>query len=424
MRRRITEAIVGVSALILVVLGIPLALAVHSSILDSEVVELQASAARALAEIAVPLDLHQIEHIGAEPDAPPPFSVYDASGAVIFGIGPSSADPAIRQALAGNPTSTTHDEIVVVTPITDHATERVVGVLRITEPLTGVDHRSRVAWLIMAVAGALALIIGWLIATRVARRLAQPVTDLAAVASRIGDGSVALAPAAPSGIAEIDTLSTALADSSARVNAALARERQFSADVSHQLRTPLTALRLRLESVAAEQPRDLVTRALDDLERVEQTVQHLLDYARDNIPAGTTSRLDEAVRRAGARWREQVGRNGRTIVVAAGEPLQARGSPASIDQILDVLIDNALRHGTGEIRIGARRLAGGGAIDVSDGGTGQIDPDLVFRRGHGADLGIGLALARSIAEAEGGRLILARQDPTTFSLILLGDDAE
>ncbi|MCU1365029.1 MAG: sensor histidine kinase, partial [Ilumatobacteraceae bacterium] len=168
MRRRITEAIVGVSALILLVLGIPLALAVHSSILDSEVVELQATAARALAEIEVPLDLHQIEQIGAEPDAPPPFSVYDAAGTIIFGVGPSSTDPAIQQALAGNPTSTTRDEIVVVTPITDHATERVVGVLRLTEPLTGVDHRSRVAWAIMALAGALALTIGWLIATRVA----------------------------------------------------------------------------------------------------------------------------------------------------------------------------------------------------------------------------------------------------------------
>ena len=77
MRRRITVAIVGVAALILVVLGIPLAIAVHQSILDSEVVELQATAARTLTEINVPLDVAQLEKVSHEPDAPPPFSVYD-----------------------------------------------------------------------------------------------------------------------------------------------------------------------------------------------------------------------------------------------------------------------------------------------------------------------------------------------------------
>ena len=115
---------------------------------------------------------------------------------------------------------------------------------------------------------------------------------------------------------------------------------------------------------------------------------------------------------------------GRTIAITAADPLDpltTRGSIASIEQILDVLIDNALHHGNGVIVVSLRRLAGGGAIDVTDNGslTAVADRERIFQRGHGDRHGIGLALARSIAEAEGGRLILARPEPTTFSVILL-----
>ena len=425
MRRRITEAIVGVSALILLVLGIPLAIAVHQSILDSEVVELQATAARTLTEIDVPLDPTELAAVSREPDAPPPFSVYDATGNLVFGDGPSEADEVVRRALAGNPASATDNDIVVATPITNDTSERIVGALRLTESLAGANHRSRIAWLEMAATALAALLLAWVIAKRLARRLSQPVADLADAATRLGDGGAIARPAASFGVNEIDTLADALADSSERINESIARERRFSADVSHQLRTPLTGMRLRLESARTAHDPHAIELALDDLQRLEQTVDHLLAFARDATPSASTVRLDVTARRAVDHWEPRFEAFGRAITITATEQVTARGSINSVEQILDVLIDNALHHGAGSTAVTVRRIAGGGAIDVTDEGSlvHGGDRERIFERGHGDRHGIGLALARSIAEAEGGRLLVARSSPTTFSLILLDPEA-
>jgi signal transduction histidine kinase len=132
-------------------------------------------------------------------------------------------------------------------------------------------------------------------------------------------------------------------------------------------------------------------------------------------------RLDTAAHDAARRWTGRVEAQHRRITVTAGEPLSAQGTTASVAQILDVLIDNALRHGNGTIAITQRRLSGGAALDVSDEGTDltTITAEHIFRRGEGTGTGIGLALARSLAESDGGRLVRSQQHPTTFSLILL-----
>jgi signal transduction histidine kinase len=420
-RRRITYAIVGVTALVLLVLGLPLAIAVHRSILTSEVVELQANAARALTEVKIPLDAAQLAGISGEPDATEAFSVYGLDGNRIFGEGPEAADSATRQALTGVQASSTGGEIIVATPIADDADEHVVGALRLTESLAETNHRSRVDWLVMATFALAALALAWLIARRVARRLSQPVTKLAARVARIGDGGGTVERMEPSGIKEIDPLATALSDSSERVNEALARERRFSSDVSHQLRTPLTSLRLRLESAQSADDPDAIAAALGDLDRIEGTVEHLLAFARDAMPTTSTVQLDDCARQAADRWRDRASARGRELSLTASEPIATRGSATSVAQILDVLIHNALQHGDGHIDIAQRRIAGGGAVDVLDHGdsVAPSEAERIFERGHGDDHGIGLALARSIAEAEGGRLLLTRLQPTTFSLILL-----
>ena len=423
MRRRITTAIVGVTTFVLLALGIPLAIVAQLQILDSEVVELQAAAAQTLSEIAIPFNQTELGEVAAEPDKPPPFSIYDTNSTLVFGDGPATAEPAVAAALNGTPASSTNGLIIVATPITDR-NETVVGALRLSESLADANSRARRAWLIMAAAGAFAVGIAWAIASRLARDLSRPVTDLAAAAARLGTGGV-LDHHKPVGIAEIDQLGAALADGAQRVSESLARERRFSADVSHQLRTPLAGLRLKLE---AAQPngasRAIATAALSDLDRVEGTIAHLLDFARDAIPAGFTTSLRDAANAALERWTPRAAVIARSITIGDTCDATASAAPASVDQVLDVLIDNALAHGRGHITITVRNIAGGAAVDVADEGSivpGTTHDDL-FRRGHGTNHGIGLALARSLAEADGGSLQIVRWRPTTFSLILLDAD--
>jgi signal transduction histidine kinase len=421
-RRRITTAIVGVTALILLVLGIPLAIVAQRSIIDSEVVELQASVAHLLTEINLPIDPQQLAQLDSEPDAPPRFGIYDTGGHLVYGVGPDRADAAVRDALLGTISSTERDSLVVAAPITD-AAENVLYVVRVSESLSGPHAIARGAWLVMLLAGVIAIGFSWLLARRVAGKLSRPVTDLAIAAGSLGGGGV-LAEREASGIAEIDLLADALVDSSRTINDALARERRFSADVSHQLRTPLAGLRLRLERVdAGDDAAALAAESLGHLDRLEATVDHLLAFARGSTPATSSTALDEIARDAVDRWTDRAAAASRSITLAATSGVSVRASTTSLDQILDVLFDNAIRHGQGEIRIAARRLAGGAAIDVGDEGASMdAGDDELFRRGHGSNNGIGLSLARSIADAEGGRLIVTSRSPTTFSLVLLDAD--
>ena len=425
MRRRITTAIVGVTALVLVVLGVPLAIVVQRLTINSEVVELQATVAHLLTEINIPINEAELTRLRSEPDAPVRYGVYDTDGRLIYGVGPATGDRAVQSAERGSTSSTTEGAVVVAAPLTDRH-ENVLAVVRISQSLAHAHDRASRAWAIMAVAGALALTIAWLLASRVARNLSRPVTELAESASKLGAGGIVPAHR-ESGVGEIDALGDALTLSSQRINDAIGRERRFSADVSHQLRTPLSGLRLRLERVTVDDDaRTVANEGLAHLDRLEDTVSHLLAFARDATPTSTACPLDMVARGAVERWVDRCAEHGRQMTLSADSCAVVRASANAIDQILDVLIDNALIHGEGTIRVVCRRAAGGAAIDVGDDGStvsAGTDEEL-FRRGLGSNNGIGLALARSIADAEGGRLIIASRRPTTFSLILLADDFE
>lgn len=400
MKQRIARAIVGVTALIVVLLGVPLAIVTQRFYESRATVELQRSAAQAIAELTVPLDAAAIADAATEPDAPADFSVYDAAGVKIFGSGPATLDGA-------DP-----DQLVVVSPITDRDTEVVVGTVRVSRPRSQIDGEARRAWALMALAALGGLGVAMLIARREAGRLAAPIGELAARAERIGSDDYQPATT-PTGVAELDTLAAALSVSTRRLDELLAREREFSANASHQLRTPLAALRVSLE-------RSDIAAATADADRLAATVDHMLALARNALPVAAQLAIGPTIIATTDRWQGPFGEAGRRIDVTIGDNLPTiRARQGSIEQTLDVLLDNSLRHGAGATRVTARVASGGVVVQVDDDGPG-VDPaesESIFERHAGADTGIGLALARTLVEADGGRLMMSDAEHAEFRMI-------
>jgi signal transduction histidine kinase len=272
----------------------------------------------------------------------------------------------------------------------------------------------------LTIAGVAALIIG--IAATAAlvltRRLTRPIRELGAAAARIEDGQ-ATARSPRSGIDELDAVAEALDDTVAKLEEVVARERAFSADASHQLRTPLAALRLELESrqlAGAE-----VDEPLQQVERLEATIETLLAAARDMATEREPFELEPLLEELRRSWTGPLATQGRALEIAVPHrPPRVRAARGAVREILGVLVDNAARHGDGTVTIQVRPMDGSLAIDVADQGPGIAAPDRAFIRRSGDGHGIGLALARSLAEADGGRLDLvdAGAGMTRFTLLL------
>ena len=421
-RARVRAAIVGTVALALVLLGVPLAATLHFVLRGQAETRLEAEAARVL--VTVP-----DEAIGTTPLPAPRYArtvlaVYDADGRRLLGAGPER-DAAAAQ--AGRSRNEVRDvvgrELVVAVPFRiGNGGTRVV---RAASPYDEVRRRTYRAWALTALLGLVVLAIAWAVGSRRARALALPFERLTADAQALGRGDFGVRASA-TGLIEADAAGVALEETAGRLGALLDRERAFSADASHQLRTPLTRLRLGLESAlldpAADRDaalRDAVTR----LDALEQTVSSLLLLARDDRPRSGSSDVGSLVREGVEQWRAAAIDTGRELSVRVGTdvPLAACG-PLALRQVLDVLVDNALLHGQGAVVIAVREAGLGVAVDVSDEGPGLgHDPERAFvRRSEGArGHGIGLALARSLTEAEGGRLVVTSPGPHPVLSVLL-----
>ena len=288
-----------------------------------------------------------------------------------------------------------------------------------------VRARLREAWVALGGLGALGLAVAIGLAGLQARQLAAPLDALAQAAARLGAGDFSTT-APRSGLVEVDTIASALDASAARIAVLVQAEREFTANASHQLRSALTSLRLRLEGLAANPDPAVAAeagRALEQAERLSDTVAELLRLAR-------TGRADEAdtfdlVSLVGAHLRDFAPRleaTRRESVLVAPAPVPVRAAAGAVGQALDVLIDNALRHGAGRVRVTVERAVDHGLITVEDEGGGiatDVGDGLFERRPAGpGQHGIGLALARTLVEADGGRLKLVRTAPAAFRITL------
>jgi signal transduction histidine kinase len=419
LRRRFVIAIAGVAALAVLLFAVPLGWVLARTYRDDELVRLQRDTVAAT---------RAIDYGGsADPVELPPgtdqLSVYDRSGRRVAGSGPSRADALVLEALRSARLADEQGggELRVAVPLLEN--ERVTGAVRAARPDSGAGGDVRRAWLLLA-ALAVAVVALAVVAARIlGRRLAVPLERVAVAAARLGDGDFAVrAPRAR--IQEVDDVARALDATAGRLGELLARERAFAADASHQLRTPLAALRIELESLELRgESSDEVVAALAQVDRLEATIETLLAVARDAPQQREAADVGPMLDELEVRWRGELAAASRPLHVRIGDrPLRARASPLVVAEILDVLIDNARRHGQGEVDVSARPASSFVAIDVSDDGPGfDVRPEVAFERRHGGGdgHGIGLALARSLAHAEGGRLDVTNAGPGATVRLLL-----
>ena len=277
---------------------------------------------------------------------------------------------------------------------------------------------SRLAVIALAAIAAAALLAGVQ-----ARQLARPLERLARSASRVGDGDFSAATVQPSGIEEIDAIARSLRLSANRVDRMLESERGFTADATHQLRTGLTGIAMRLELLERSDNPDIAaeaTAALVQTHELNTTLDELLTVARtgstkERTELDLTTLVDHQV----ADWQQRFAEKRRQVVVTTGITQHVMATPGLVGQVLNVLLENSLRHGRGTVAI----LVQDSSVTIEDDGPG-VPADsaaTLFDRpsDHRAAHGRGLPLARRLAESDGGRLELVQHQPPVFRLTLV-----
>ncbi len=271
------------------------------------------------------------------------------------------------------------------------------------------------------------LAVGWALAARFSRRLSAPLIYLSAQAEQIGSGQVR-ARVKPSGIEEIDLVQEELQRTGEKMARRLAAERQLAADASHQLRTPLTALSMRLEEIemisTEEEVQEEARSCLEQVERLTTVVTELLDTNKRHASATEAIDVLEVFNTQREEWEEAFEKADRVLRFTDEADMPILADEAKIAQVLATLIENSLRYGAGTTWVHARNSVNsrGVIIEVSDEGEG-VDAELapyIFENGvsgHGSS-GIGLALAKDLIETMGGRIELSQAVPPVFTLSL------
>ncbi|GAA1242335.1 ATP-binding protein [Pseudonocardia aurantiaca] len=299
------------------------------------------------------------------------------------------------------------------------------GTLTIEEPLSSMRTEQVQVTLVVLLLVVLSVATGAVVATVTARRLAEPLRGVADRAARLGAGDFRSVKERH-GIPELDRVSDVLDGSAIALAELVQRERALVGDVSHQLRSRLTALQLRLDVLASHPDptaREEALAALEQTERLSGVLDELLEAARAARAAGAEPQdLKEGLTVVADEWRPALRAAGRTLKFRVPDGLLARVTPARIREAVGALVDNALQHGAGTVTLSARATENSLVIEVADIGPGvpeELVPH-VFDRGVsvGSSTGLGLALARALVEADGGRLELSRARPPVFTIFL------
>jgi signal transduction histidine kinase len=411
MRLRVIWLVLAIGSLIVVSFMLPLALLIRTFAADNAV-----SSATIRAQFVAPLlatldsrDLRlSVERVNQQNPAEP-VAIFLGDGRQIGVREPVSSG--VRLAARGKSFSEQAPGGVAIF-VAVQGLPSGTAVIRTFVPDSELRRGVTRAWLLLGVVAVGLLALAVIVAGQLARTLVRPLGTVATAAERLAAGDLnARAPV--DGPPEVRQVSNGLNRLAARIGELLAHERETLADLSHRLRTPLTALRIDAESFSADE--EVMTRVIGDVDALTQTVNEIIAEARRPVAEGAavTCDVSAVVRERAEYWGALAEDQERWMSVDIPPVrLPVRVAEQDLAACVDILLENVFAHtpdGTAfSVRV-SPRAAGGAWVVVADSGPGFSHPDPA-RRGlsSAGSTGLGLDIARRIAENSGGSLTLGR----------------
>jgi signal transduction histidine kinase len=347
-------------------------------------------------------------------------ALYERAGTRLAGSGPVAAAAGVRRVLSRSVTASYpgDDRLVVLAPVLPDEGGRAIGVIALSRSTAPLQQRITALWIWLAAISAAGLLAAAAVAVALVRWVSRPLVALDAAARRLGDGALDTRSPVESGPTEVRRLATNFNTMAGRLEALVDGHQAMMADVSHQLRTPLAALRLRLDVLAQDAGEAVagdLAGAQEEVARLSRLVNGLLAVARaENVVAEpVTVAADVVIRDRTAAWHPAAEERGVTLDVNV-EPVGVRAGDGQLEQILDNLLANALDAvpAGGKVWVSARAAGPRARIVVADDGPGMTAQQQrsAFRRFASTTpggTGLGLAIVHRLVTSNGGSAALS-----------------
>jgi len=431
MKRRLLIANLIVVSVVLIILEVPLAIIFSRHEHDAVATSLQRDAGSLAAlseEVIEHRGDHDIAALAQRFSAGRVVLIVDGDGNALTSrpveIGERDYARMVELARAKEPDSGEVNGLGYVTAVVGSDNGANNGAVVIASSDAAIDRRVRRFWMLLAGVGMAVVAVSVVVSNRLGRWVADPLERLDERAARFGGGDLDTRADTSDGPPEVVTLAITFNEMADRLDELVSSQRRFVADASHQLRTPLTALRLRLENLDPDEPEAIATTrdaALDETGRLTRLVDGLLSLARaeGHRPGRTLVDVTATLGERQEAWSPLAIERGVQLSIAAHSQnsLCLALVPGHLDQILDNLIDNALDASStgGTIELRANATSGGAEIHVIDHGRGMSEPerqrafDPFWQNpdGHSnGSAGLGLAIADQLARACRGSITL------------------